>query len=475
MISSLAWVPRGRAAAEPKEYVISEEERALAAQLEGARLSNVTKEGGASTLTEKLDMERYDDEDAMDAAAAEAMAANEDATAGGDDDDVDSDAGDRKINPQTDALLLAAVTEEDFSSIEVHVFDETNGSLFVHHDIALPAMPLSLAWVGADNLSHVAVGTFLPLIEVWNLDVMDVLEPAMILGGVQAGAPGASQGGPELPGGMKLTTDAHTGAVMSLSWNRIVETALASGSADHTVKVWDLSTQKAVRTFEHHKDKVNCVLWHPVEESVLASGSFDKTVRILDSRMSPNDAIAASKLYSFSSDIESLVFNPHNPAQIVVATEDGAIAAYDMRAGDSALFSFKAHSEAVSSLSFSSSVRGLLSTASSDKTVRVWDYDALCKDPENKKHKWVASKEMNVGQLFDCSFYGDSPFLLASAGSEGSIALWDCEENAKVEACFKGRVVDATSGVPESAPAPPPAVPSKKKKKRGGKKKKKKN
>ena len=33
--------------------------------------------------------------------------------------------------------------------------------------------------------SYVAVGTFQPEIEIWNLDVMDVMEPSAILGGVE--------------------------------------------------------------------------------------------------------------------------------------------------------------------------------------------------------------------------------------------------------------------------------------------------
>jgi periodic tryptophan protein 1 len=59
---------------------------------------------------------------------------------------------------------------------------------------------------------------------------------------------------------------------------------LASGSADFSVKVWDMTTRACSHTFTHHSDKVQCVQWHPVEAWLLATGSFDGTVCLLDCR-----------------------------------------------------------------------------------------------------------------------------------------------------------------------------------------------
>lgn len=50
----------------------------------------------------------------------------------------------------------------------------------------LSAYPLCLEWVpslGDENkVNFVIVGTFLPEIEIWNLDVLDAIEPAFVLG-----------------------------------------------------------------------------------------------------------------------------------------------------------------------------------------------------------------------------------------------------------------------------------------------------
>ena len=170
-----------------------------------------------------------------------------------DDDDDASDLEDTNLRPD-DAMVVVAKTEEDFASLEVHVYEQKTGNLFVHHDIPLPSFPLCLAHGdinpdgGAGN--YVAVGTFNTGIEIWNLDVLSALEPVCILGGEDTSAAdelmrinmaraasgkklkkkAGSMGGGLRPG-------SHNDAVMALSWNKVHRQVLASGSADKTVKV----------------------------------------------------------------------------------------------------------------------------------------------------------------------------------------------------------------------------------------------
>ena len=64
---------------------------------------------------------------------------------------------------------------------------------------------------------------------MWDLDLVDSLEPAYKLG-----KKGSKKKG--------ITRVGHKDAVLSLSWNSHVGHVLASGSADHSALVWDLTT-----------------------------------------------------------------------------------------------------------------------------------------------------------------------------------------------------------------------------------------
>ena len=56
---------------------------------------------------------------------------------------------------------------------------------------------------------------------------------------------------------------------------------LASGSYDHTVRLWDCASGVLIATLEGHSESVTSLSFSP-DGSRLASGSYDETVRLLD-------------------------------------------------------------------------------------------------------------------------------------------------------------------------------------------------
>lgn len=453
MISALAWVPKGASRRMPEKLKLTEGEMRMVQQMaaDEAADENEAMEAEAAMEEEESDeeaaaasaddsglpasfkMDEYDNEDddaaitnyigqeqgepleEEDSSDAEQDASSaEDADMDGaeamndgsieedeeeEDDELENDREDVEILP-TDAVILVANTEEEFSNLEVQVYDDDNGSLYVHHEINLPAFPLSLAWMdcapvpldptkGPVDGSFVAIGTFKPGIEIWDLNVLDVLEPSATLGGEvneelrEVALPKQSRRRKNKQ--VSLKAGSHQDSVMSLDWNSSHRNMLASGSADSTVKVWDITTQACLYTMSHHSNKVQSVRWNPAETTVLASASFDRTIVVLDGRQ-PD---AFSK-FALSAEVESITWAPHNPSTIVAATEDGMVAGYDVRMnGSAALFSFQAHAGAVSAVSFSSQIPGLFATAGVDKTVKIWDL-------KDNAPVCITSKDMNV-------------------------------------------------------------------------------
>lgn len=381
-----------------------------------------------------------------------------------DDDDDDSDADDHNLTPD-DAIVVIAKTEDDFASLEVHVYEERTGNLFVHHDIPLPSFPLCLAHGdinhdgGAGN--YIAVGTFLPGIEIWNLDVLQVLEPTCILGGEDTSAADElmkinmtrAATGKKLKklqqqkqkGGRDgMRPGSHSDAVMALSWSKIHRQVIASGSADKTVKIWDVTKAMAdggnVATFTHHKDKVQSVVWHPSEGTLLATGSYDRTLALLDVRSSGSSSQNVKRV-KISADCESLSWDPHHSQYLTCATEDGVLSTWDVRSFEKPVWSFVvAEYGGVSDLSYNPKVPGMLATCSTNKTVTLWDTYNKDQQPSLAPPLCCGNKSMEVGKLYTLGFYPSSPWLLACGGSGNELALWDMNSEDSVQRRFGDRV-----------------------------------
>jgi len=262
----------------------------------------------------------------------------------------------------------------------------------------------------------VAISTFDPAIELWDLDLIDALEPSVVLGGFapeeEAPAGGKRrQRKKKLKSKPKLKLGSHTGAVLGLGFNRHQRHVLASSSEDMTVKLWDVGRAECLQTYGYHQDKVQTVRWHRDEASLLASGAFDRQVCLLDVRQPK-----PSTTWTLPADVESLEWNPHAPNQLLVASEDGIVSCYSLEGGGGAgkpLWTLQAHPKSVTALALSPDVADLLATISTDKSFKLWD---LATAPE-PRCLWTTNT--SLGKLFCGAFYEDSPFLLGVGGKKG--------------------------------------------------------
>lgn len=73
----------------------------------------------------------------------------------------------------------------------------------------------------------------------------------------------------------------------------------------------------------------------------------------------------------------------------------------------------------------------MLATVGADQICKVWDVNHA---PEPKL---VSSRDLKQGELFSVQFYSDIAWVLAAGGSKGEVAIWDTEEDTKIEAHFR--------------------------------------
>ncbi|KAJ7018806.1 WD40-repeat-containing domain protein [Mycena alexandri] len=385
-------------------------------------------------------------------------------------DEADDEREELEVLP-TDNLLVVAKTEDEISQLEIYVYDESQENLYVHHDLMLPNFPLCLEWLDfppaaagsstdastAAFGNYIAVGTLDPEIEVWSVDTLEAMYPASILGRpdeTKAHIPTPLGTGKKKRKKNKhraATAGHHVDAVLALSWNKTARNLLASGSADRTVKLWDLSRDPsingegggAIRSFDLHTDKVQAVRWNEHNPSVLLTGSYDRTVRTFDSR-SPDGGVGAV----VGSDVEALRWDPWEESGFYVSLENGLILNFDVRTLPSDLsqpspakFTLSAHDGAASALDINPHIRGCIATGGNDKLVKVWN--VVDADDGKRSVSLVTSRDLGVGKVFSTVFSPDDPLTLAAAGSKAKLQIWDVAANFGARKAFGAKLREA--------------------------------
>jgi serine/threonine protein kinase len=160
--------------------------------------------------------------------------------------------------------------------------------------------------------------------------------------------------------------EAHESAVQALSFGMSdTKPVLASGSADKTLKIWDLETLDRVRTYRGHRDHVTAVAIAAGGRDV-ASASLDGSVHVWSARSSR----LTRSLAGHEGRANALAFAP---------------------AGDT------------------------LASAGADGKVRVWDF---------KRRRTPRTLPSHEGSVTAVTFSPDGQFI-ASAGDDGLVRIWE--------------------------------------------------
>ncbi len=180
---------------------------------------------------------------------------------------------------------------------------------------------------------------------------------------------------------------------------------LASGGRDGTIHLWDPeSGYMHLKTLVGHLNIVSYISFN--SDGMLVSGSLDRTIRLWDSKHKYADI---KKLERHAFEVTSLAFGPDG--LLASGSQDGIICLWDSKHKYTYLKTLTGHKTLVSSLAFSSN--GTLASASSN-TIRIWD----------STHEYVYLKTLE-GHTSDihCLAFGPND-LLASIEEKGAIRLW---------------------------------------------------
>ena len=181
---------------------------------------------------------------------------------------------------------------------------------------------------------------------------------------------------------------------------------ILTGSADNTIRLWELATGQCVSTFAGHQNSVTCVVFS-TDGTLALSGSRDRTVRLWD--VSSGTCLRVLEGHRDTVEAVAIIADDR---KAISASSDGTIRVWDVEVS-TCLDVFDEHRGPVMALAADSA--GLLAVSGSqDGGIRIWDVAG---------HRCTHAIEGHSAAIVSITLSNDGRFAL-SGSRDGTLKVW---------------------------------------------------
>ncbi len=221
------------------------------------------------------------------------------------------------------------------------------------------------------------------------------------------------------------TLEGHAHSVRGVALSADIRRAI-SGSNDKTVRVWDLVTGHCTATLEGHTDSVLGVALSADPRRAI-SGSDDHTVRLWD--LETGRCIAA--LEGHTARVSGVALSA-DARRAISGSSDKTVRVWDLVTGRCTA-TLEGHTDSVSRVALSADDRRAIS-GSHDKTVRVWDLDT---------GRCIVTLEGHADSVRGVALSGDAHHAV-SGSADKTVRVWDLD-TGRCTATLEGHTASVLS------------------------------